>query len=76
MWEKVASRSHNPIQLFIFSEGSNDLMAYGTVGFEFKDGRKGTADWGARSHFTKADGHLKMDFYQVYLVRCENCSQA
>lgn len=72
MWEKVASRSHNPMQIFVFSEGSNDFMAYGTVGFQFKDGRQGIADWGARSHFTKVDGQLKMDFYQVYLVRYED----
>jgi hypothetical protein len=75
MWAQVASRSHNPKQIFAFNEGSDDLMAYGTVGFEFKDGRKGSADWGAHCHFTKAEGYLKMDFYQVYLVRHENCLQ-
>jgi hypothetical protein len=73
MWAQVASRSHSPKQIFAFSEGSDDLMAYGTVGFEFKDARKGTADWGAYCHLTKADGCLKMDFYQVYLVRRKSC---
>lgn len=74
MWEKVASRDHSIKQIFPFGEGSDDVMAYGTVGFEFKDGRKGSADWGAHCRFTKADGKLKLDFYQVYLVRCESYS--
>lgn len=76
MWEKVASRSHDPKQLFAFGEGSDDIMSFGTVGFEFKDGRKGLADWGARSHFTKVDGKLRLDFYQVYLVRRESWCRA
>lgn len=75
MWDKVASRDHNIKQLFAFSEGSDDLMAYGTVGFEFKDGRKGAADWGARCHFTKAGGKLRLDFYQVYLVGLDNVGE-
>ncbi|KAF2127473.1 hypothetical protein P153DRAFT_264759, partial [Dothidotthia symphoricarpi CBS 119687] len=67
MMVQVASRSHDPKQIFAFSEGSDDLMAYGTVGFEFNDGRKETADSEAHCHFTKADGHLNMVCYQVYL---------
>lgn len=69
MWDKVAKRSHKPVQLFAFGAGSDDVMLYGTVDYTLKDGRGTTVDWSARAHFTKeADGGLKMDFYQVYLV--------
>jgi hypothetical protein len=76
MWAQVASRSHRPRQSFAFSEGADDLMAYGTLRFEFKDARKETADWGAYCQLTKADGLFKMDSCQVYLVRRESCPWA
>ena len=68
MWEKVAKRSHKPTKIFSFGNGSEEVMLYGTVDYELKDGRKTNVDWSARSHFTHEDGKLKMDFYQVYLV--------
>lgn len=68
MWEKVAKRSHKPYQLYAFGSGSDDIMLYGDVGYVLKDGRSTTIDWAARAHFTKAEGELKMDRYQVYLV--------
>lgn len=69
MWEKVAKRSHQPVQLFSFGSGSNDIMLYGTVDYELNDGKCTTVDWAARAHFVEEGGSLKMDFYQVYLVR-------
>lgn len=72
MWEKVAKRSHKPAQLFSFGAGSDDIMLYGTVGYELKDGKSTTVEWAARAHFVEEGGVLKMDFYQVYLVR-NNC---
>lgn len=69
MWEKVAKRSHKPAKIFTFGNGSNDVMLYGTVGYELKDGKSTTVDWSARAHFVEEGGSLKMDFYQVYLVR-------
>jgi hypothetical protein len=68
MWEKVAKRSHKPIQIYPFGAGSDDVMLHGTVDYVLKDDKKTSTSWGAKAHFTKEDGELKMDFYQVFLV--------
>ena len=68
MWEKVAKRSHKPQQLYSFGTGSDDIMLFGTVDYVLKDGKGTTVEWAARAHFSKAEGELKMDYYQVYLV--------
>ena len=68
MWEKVAKRSHKPVRIFPFGAGSDEVMLFGTVEYELKDGKKASVDWAARAHFAQEDGELKMDFYQVYLV--------
>jgi hypothetical protein len=68
MWEKVAKRSHKPIQIYAFGAGSNDVMLHGTVDYVLKDDRKTSTTWGARACFVEEDGGLKMDFYQVFLV--------
>ncbi|RMY89231.1 hypothetical protein D0862_10265 [Hortaea werneckii] len=67
MWEKVATRSHKPVKIFPFGSGSDEVMLFGTVDYELKDGKKACVDWAARAHFAQEDGALKMDFYQVYL---------
>ncbi|KAI7544117.1 hypothetical protein KC331_g6995 [Hortaea werneckii] len=67
MWEKVAKRSHKPVKIFPFGAGSDEVMLFGTVDYELKDGKKASVDWAARAHFAQEDGALKMDFYQVYL---------
>lgn len=68
MWEKVAKRSHKPLQIYAFGAESDDVMLHGTVDYELKDGKKTSIAWGARAKFTKEDGALKMERYQVYLV--------
>ena len=68
MWEKVAKRSHKPIQIYAFGAGADDVMLHGTVDYVLKDDRATSTSWGAKAHFTKEDGELKMDFYQVFLV--------
>lgn len=68
MWEKVAKRSHTPKKIYPFGPGSDEVMLFGTVDYELKDGKKASVDWSARAHFAQEDGELKMDFYQVYLV--------
>lgn len=68
MWEKVAKRLHKPQKIFSFASGSDEVMLFGTVDYELRDGKKAHVDWSARSHFAQEDGELKMDFYQVYLV--------
>jgi len=44
-------------------------MLYGMVDYVLKDGSKKSVDWAARAHLVKYGGVVKMDFYQVYLVR-------
>lgn len=68
MWEKVAKRSHKPKQLYAFGSGSDDIMLFGDVDYVLKDGKGTNVEWAARAHFSTAEGELKMDFYQVYLV--------
>lgn len=68
MWEQVAKRSHKPIEIYSFGNGSDSVMLHGTVDYVLKDGRTTSTTWAARARFAKEDGYLKMDFYQVYLV--------
>ena len=68
MWEKVSSRSHNPIKIFPFGSYSDEVMLYGTVKYGLKSGGESEVDWAARAHLVKVDGKVKMDYYQVYLV--------
>ena len=70
MWEKVAKRQHKPIQVFPFGPNADEVMLHGTVNYVMKAGGEvHDLPWAARAHLTKEDGELKMDFYQVYLVR-------
>jgi len=72
MWEKVAARSHKPAQIYAFAKSSDDVMLYGTVDYELKDGKKAEGiEWAARAHFSPLGGQPKMDYYQVYLVSHE-----
>ncbi|KAI4614449.1 hypothetical protein J4E83_007103 [Alternaria metachromatica] len=70
MWEKVSTRAHKPLQVFPFGPKSDEVMLYGTVKYGFKAGGESSKDWAARAHLVKEDdGKVKMNFYQVYLVR-------
>jgi hypothetical protein len=69
MWEKVSSRAHKPLKVFPYGPNSDKLMLYGTVNYGLKTGEASTKDWAARAHLVKKDGEVKMNFYQVYLVR-------
>jgi hypothetical protein len=68
MWEKVSSRSHNPIKIFPFGSYSDEVMLYGTVKYGLKDGGEKEVDWAARAKLVNEDGKIRMSFYQVYLV--------
>jgi hypothetical protein len=70
MWEKIASRSHKPLKIFPFGESSNEVMIYGTVEYEFKDGRKSGLEWAARGRlgFDGEGGKVVWTEYQVYMV--------
>ncbi|KAH7360576.1 hypothetical protein BKA65DRAFT_188723 [Rhexocercosporidium sp. MPI-PUGE-AT-0058] len=67
MWATVASRLHTPVKIFPFGSGADELMLFGTVKYELKDGRKAEVEWAARAKMAKVDGEWKMGFYQVYL---------
>jgi len=67
MWEKVSSRSHQPLKIFPFGEGSGEMMLYGVVDYVMKDGKKAGVDWAARGQLVKENGKVKWDYYQVYL---------
>lgn len=67
MWTLVSSRLHTPTKIFPFGPHATEVMLYGTVAFELKDGRKALVDWAARAKMVKQDGEWKMGFYQVYL---------
>ena len=58
------------MKIFPFGQNSNELMLYGTVGYGLKNGKNAEIDWAARAHLVEIGGSMKMDFYQVYLVRC------
>ncbi len=68
-WEKVAKRSHTPLEIYPFGARSDTVMINGNVEYVLKDERKAQMEWAAKAHFVQEDGDLKMDFYQVYLVR-------
>jgi len=70
MWEKVASRVHEPVKIFPFGPNADEVMLYGTVKYGLKAGGESSKDWAARAQLVK-DGHgkAKLKFYQVYLVQ-------
>lgn len=68
MAETVATRKHTPIKIFPFGSDSQEAMLYGNVDYMLKNGKQATVDWAARAHLVKAEGGVKMDFYQVYIV--------
>jgi hypothetical protein len=68
MWTTVTSRSHHPVKIFPFGSYSDEVMLYGTVNYEMKNGSGKEVDWAARVKLVKEDGKTRMAFYQVYLV--------
>ena len=74
MWDKVASRSHRPLQLFPFGANPNEFMLFGTVEYGLKAGGSSAKDWAARAILNEEDAAVKMSFYQVYLVRMQSSS--
>jgi hypothetical protein len=69
MWIHVSSRRHEVSKVFPFGRNADEVMLYGTVEYSMKNGKSLTVDWAARAHLVKKGSHVKMDFYQVYLVR-------
>ncbi|RSL41884.1 hypothetical protein CEP53_012486 [Fusarium sp. AF-6] len=69
MWEAVASRKHQLFQIFPFGKGSDELMLYGTVALQLKNGGSAEIDWAARAELVRSapDGKYRFKYYQVYL---------
>lgn len=44
-------------------------MLYGKSEYQFKDGTTGDGSWAARLHFKRVEDGVKIDFYQIYMVR-------
>jgi len=71
MWSAVKSRRHTVFKIFPFGNGSNEVMLYGHVAYDLKDGGHAEKDWAARAILARSsdEGPLQLQFYQVYLVR-------
>ncbi|KAE9379649.1 hypothetical protein N431DRAFT_541122 [Stipitochalara longipes BDJ] len=67
MWNAVSSRQHRIEKIFPFGPNATELMIFGTVAYELKDGTKAEVPWGARATMAKESDVWKMKFYQVYL---------
>jgi hypothetical protein len=61
--------------IYPFGAKSNEVMLYGTVAYQAKDGSNSEKDWAARAELVKhsADGHWQLQYYQVYLVSMSTC---
>ncbi|KAJ4304750.1 hypothetical protein N0V90_000278 [Kalmusia sp. IMI 367209] len=68
LWEKVSSRVHAPLKIFPYGPNSNEVMLHGTVKYDLKVGGESSVDWAAHARLVKDGEHVKMEFYQVYLV--------
>ena len=51
MWAAVASRLHDPIKIFPFGNGSNEVMLYGTVAYTLKDNRKANVSYSVANRY-------------------------
>jgi hypothetical protein len=72
MWDAVASRKHTLQKVYPFGSGSDEVMLYGSVALELKNGGSADIEWAGRAELEKsADGKYRLKFYQVYLVSLE-----
>lgn len=68
MWAGViTTRLHTLKKIFPFGDSSNEVMLYGNVKYGLKNGKDVHVEWAGRALLEKANGKLKMHFYQVYL---------
>ncbi|KAF4966696.1 hypothetical protein FSARC_5640 [Fusarium sarcochroum] len=69
MWDAVASREHTLHKVFPFGAGSEEVMLYGIVALQLKNGGSAEIEWAGRAELQKAasDGKYRFKFYQVYL---------
>jgi hypothetical protein len=66
MWAAISKRHHVVTKVYPSTSDSEDeLMLFGTVDYELKNGKKLSSDWAGRMVF-EGTGE-KMKFYQVWL---------
>ncbi len=64
----VKKRLHTLEKIFPFGDMSDEVMLYGKVDYELKNGKDVTVKWAGRALLVEESGKLKMKFYQVYMV--------
>jgi hypothetical protein len=62
----VKTRLHTLHKIFPFGDDANEIMLYGHVDYELKNGKDVSVNWAGRAQVVDEGGHLKMKFYQVY----------
>ncbi|KAF5675176.1 fungal specific transcription factor factor [Fusarium heterosporum] len=68
MWDAVASRKHTLHKVYPFGSGSNEVMLYGSVALQLKNGGSAEIDWAGRAELVESqDGKYRLKDYQVYL---------
>jgi len=67
LWASVSSRLHTVLKVFPFGPNADEVMLYGTVKYNLKNGNEAIIDWAAHAHLVQEGESIKMDFYQVYL---------
>ena len=61
------------MKIFPFGPNATEVMLYGTVSYDLKEGGSASKDWAARAELVKGEQGWKLGVYQVYLVSCWNC---
>ena len=66
----IQRRKHTLEKIFPFGTGDDarEVMLYGSVEYELKNGKELTVQWAARAVLAEYEGGLRFKFYQVYLV--------
>ena len=69
MWEVVASRKHTLTKAFPGSfgkAGEQEVMLFGEVAREKKDGSSGVFSWAGHAVLRKESGDWKFSYYRVW----------
>jgi hypothetical protein len=62
----VKTRLHTLHKIFPFGDDANEVMIFGHVDYQLKNGKDVTVNWAGRAQMVDDGGDLKMSFYQVY----------
>ncbi|KAH8886556.1 hypothetical protein GQ53DRAFT_727546 [Thozetella sp. PMI_491] len=69
MWTHVVARKHKVHKVYASSADTPEIMLYGTVDYDLKNGNKAGKEWAGRAVLERSsdDGKWRLSFYQVYL---------